>query len=216
MKRVFLFLLLILPVCLTAQHKYGSVKFGLFTPSATEGGFIIGYEGGWNVDDNFVVGWSADWFHKSYVDGSLVKQYDDFDRMYGNIHSELNELRATTNLHSIPLMGTVTGSWPVAPRIRAFATGSAGINVLLIFYRSYDNPDQSEFQGAFDFAWRIGGGLIYELGERSDAFMELAYHNSEPSWTYDVKDSDTGRKKTFERKFDMSGMMMRVGFRFYF
>ena len=213
MKKIFLLLLFILPICLSAQHKYGSVKFGLFTPSATDGGFIIGYEGGWNIDDRFLFGWSADWFHKNYVDASLVKQYDEF---YGNIHSQLNEIRATTNLHSIPLMGTITGSWDVSPRVRAFASGSAGINVLLIFYRNYDSPDQSEFQAAFDFAWRLGGGLIYELGERSDAILELDYHNSQPSLTYDVKDSSTGRKKTFERKFDMSGMMLRVGFRFYF
>ncbi len=103
-----------------------------------------------------------------------------------------------------------------SPRIRAFVTGSAGVNVLLVFYRSYENPDEDEFQGAFDFAWRLGGGFQYELGERSDLIVELAYHNSEPSWTYDVKDSNTGRRRTFERKFDMSGLMFRAGFRFYF
>lgn len=213
MKKITLLFLLIIPIFSNAQHKYGSVKFGLFTPSATEGGFIIGYEGGWYVDDNFIVGWSADWFHKNYVDKTLVKQYNEF---YGNIHSELNELRATTNIHSIPLMGSITGNWSISPRVRAFATGSAGVDALLIFYRSYNNPNESEFHGAFDFAWRLGGGLIYELGERSDAFIELAYHNSEPSWTYDVNDSYTGKKKTFERKFDMSGLMMRLGLRFYF
>lgn len=213
MKKITLLLVLIIPICISAQHKYGSVKFGLFTPSATDAGFIIGYEGGWYIDENFIVGWSADWFHKNYVDASLVKQYNEF---YGNIHSELNELRATTNIHSIPLMGTITGSWPVTPRVKAFVNGSAGLNVLLIFYRNYNDPNESEFQGAYDFAWRLGGGLIYELGERSDAFMEIAYHNSEPSWTYDVNDSITGRKKTFERKFNMSGILMRVGFRFYF
>ncbi len=213
MKKITLLIILIIPIFISAQHKYGSVKFGLFTPSATEAGFIIGYEGGWYIDDNFIVGWSADWFHKNFVDASLVKQYEEF---YGNIHSELNELRATTNLHSIPLMGSITGSWPVTPRVKAFVTGSAGLNVLLIFYRNYNNPNESEFQGAYDFAWRLGGGLIYELGDKSDAFMEFAYHNSEPSWTYDVNDSSSGFKRTFERKFNMSGMMMRVGFRFYF
>ncbi|KAB2840560.1 MAG: hypothetical protein F9K45_08885 [Melioribacteraceae bacterium] len=213
MKKLFLVLFLMFTCIVNGQDKFGSVKFGMYSPSATDGGFIIGYEGGKYIDDNFMIGWGADWFHKNYVDGKLVKEYNDF---YGAIHSELNELRAKTNLHSIPLMGSITGNWQIGHRMRAFVTGSAGINVLLIFYRSYENPDNDEFQGAVDFAWRLGGGVLYELGERSDAFVELAYHNSEPSWEYDVKDISTSRKKTFERKFDMSGVMMRVGFRFFF
>lgn len=213
MKNLVLIFLLAITLNISAQGHLGSVKFGVYNPSATESGFIIGYEGGWNIDNNFFVGWSADWFHKNYVDAHLVKEYNDF---YGDINSSLNEIRAKTNLHSIPLMGTINGSWYIAPRTKAFATGSAGLDVLLIFYRNYENPDDDEFQGAFYFAWRLGGGVIYELGERSDAFVELTYHNSEPSWEYEVKDAVTRRKKTFERKFDMSGMMMRLGFRFYF
>ncbi|KAF0138762.1 MAG: hypothetical protein FD122_3705 [Stygiobacter sp.] len=213
MKKLFLLLFLSVPGLMVAQDNFGSVKFGMYNPSASDAGFIIGYEGGWYIDDNFMVGWSADWFHKNYVDARLVKEYNDF---YGNIHSKLNELRAKTNLHSVPLMGSVTGNWSIGHRARAFVTGSAGLNVLLIFYRSYENPDNDEFQGAVDFAWRVGSGILYELGDRSDAFVELSYHHSEPSWEYEVKDTSTGRRKTFERLFDMSGVMMRVGFRFFF
>lgn len=212
MKKLLLLLVLLSGISY-AQDNFGSVKFGMYNPSATDPGFIIGYEGGWYIDDNFLVGWSADWVHKNYVDARLVKEYNEF---YGNIHSDLNELRAKTNLHSVPLMGTVIGNWQIGRRARAFVTGSAGLNALLIFYRSYENPDNDEFQGAVDFAWRIGTGVMYELGERSDAFVELAYHNSEPSWEFEVKDIQTGRRKTFERVFDMSGVMLRAGFRFYF
>jgi hypothetical protein len=213
MKKIIYLFIVLIPVVLTAQTKFGTIKAGLFTPSATEAGFILGYEGGWIIDDNFFVGWSADWFNKNYTDRNLVNEFNDF---YGQINSQLNELRAKTNLHSIPLMGTVTGNWEVAPRARAFVTAGAGLDILLIFYRNYANPDNNEFQGAFDFAWRLGGGVMYELGRRSDAFIELAYHNSQPGWEYEVKDALTGRTKVFERRFDMSGLLMRVGFRFYF
>lgn len=213
MKKLVLLFIVLFSGLNYAQDNFGSVKFGMYNPSATDSGFIIGYEGGWYIDDNFMVGWGADWFHKNYVDAKLVKEYNDF---YGNIHSQLNELRAKTNLHSVPLMGSVTGNWTIGHRTRAFVTGSAGINLLLIFYRSYENPDNDEFQGAVDFSWRIGTGVMYELGERSDAFVELAYHNSEPSWEFEVKDALTARRKTFERVFDMSGVLMRVGFRFFF
>jgi len=211
MKKLIFMILLVLPAIMNAQQHIGIVKVGVFNPSATDAGFIIGYEGGWSMDNNLYVGWSADWFNKNYVDGNLVSQFNDF---YG-LNSTLNELRAKTNLHAIPLMGSLTGSWPVAPRVNAFVTGAAGIEVLLIFYKNYQNPDNNEFRGAFDFAWRLGGGLSYELGRRSDAFVEIDYHNSEPSWDYTVTDA-LGRQKVFERKFDMSGLMLRVGVRFYY
>lgn len=212
MKKMFLILIAI-PLITFAQHKVGAVKAGLYTPSATENGFIIGYEGGWFIDDNFIVGFSADWFNKNYTDRRLVAEYNDF---FGHIESELNELRARTNLHSVPLMFTINAGRPIAHRARAFFTAAAGIDILLIFYRNFERPEEDEFQGAFDFAWRLGGGISYELGDRSDLFFELAYHGSKPSWEYEVEDKFTGRTKIFERRFDMDGVMMRFGFRFFF
>jgi hypothetical protein len=200
------------PLVNFAQSHFSSVKLGMFSPGATDAGFIIGYEGGWYVDDNFLMGYSVDWFNKNYIDHNFVSQIDD---IYGP-SSTLNELRAKTNLHSIPLMGSITGNWVVSPRIRAFITGEAGLEVLLIFYRDYTNPSDDKFQGAFDFCWRLGGGIMYELGQRSDAIFEIAYHSSTPSWQYEVRDSNTGIKHTFERSYNMSGLMMRVGLRFYF
>lgn len=213
MKRFILFMLIISSGILRAQFDVGAVKLGTFSPSATDAGFIIGYEGGWHIDDNFLFGWSADWFHRNYVDRKLVDQYNDF---FGPIQSDLNELRARTNLHSIPLMISVNANQLIAPRTRAFITGSAGVEVLLIFYRNYQRPQDDEFEGAFDFTWRLGGGISYELGRRSDAFVELTYHSSRPAYEYEVEDAQTGRIRIFERSFDMSGIMMRVGFRFFF
>ena len=212
MKKLFL-ILITLPLITFAQHKIGAVKAGMYSPSATDAGFVIGYEGGWYIDDNFMVGFSADWFNKNYVDRRLVA---DFNEFFGHIDSELNELRAKTNLHSIPLMFNINASQHIAPRASVFFTAAAGLDVLLIFYRNYENPQDDEFQGAFDFAWRLGGGIAYELGRRSDLILELAYHGSRPSWEYEVKDRFTGRTKVFERSFDMDGLMMRCGFRFYF
>jgi hypothetical protein len=212
MKKLFLIFAL-MPVLTFAQYKIGAVKAGLYSPSATESGFIIGYEGDWEVDDNFMVGFSVDWFNKNYVDRRLVTEFNNF---FGPINSELNELRAKTNLHSIPLMFTINAGRPIAPRARAYFTASAGLDVLLIFYRNYENPEDDEFQGAFDFAWRLGGGVSYEIGKHSDVFGELAYHGSKPSWEYEVKDRVTGKTKIFERRFDMTGIMLRLGFRFYF
>lgn len=211
MKKLVMILFILTPLVVSAQWHSAAIKLGHFNPSATDGGFIVGYEGGKFVDKNLRVGWSVDWFNKNYVDRTLVK---DFDFYFGP-SGEINELRAETNLHSIPIMFTISGLFPMSPRVSAYATGGVGAEILLIFYNNFQDPQDDEFQGAFDFSWRAGFGMMYELGHRSDLFGEIVYHASEPSWTYEVEDEYTHTKRTFERVFDMSGVMARVGVRFY-
>ncbi|PIW69249.1 MAG: hypothetical protein COW08_08135 [Ignavibacteriales bacterium CG12_big_fil_rev_8_21_14_0_65_30_8] len=212
-KNLFIAIIIILSSSsLFSQTKTGTIKLGVFNPSATNAGFILGYETGWYIDHTFTSGLSIDWFNKNYIDQNLVSEFDNF---FGP-NSSLNQLRAKTNLHAIPIMGNITGSWPIAPKTRAYVTGAVGAEILLIFYRNYDNPDNNEFQAAVDFAWKIGAGVSYELGERSDGLIEIAYNNSEPSWQFDVKDATSGKSKVFERRFDLSGIMIRLGFKFYF
>ncbi len=206
-----LFVVFFIPILIHAQHNQGTIKLGYFAPNATEGGFIVGYEGGRFVDENFMLGWSVDWFNKNYVDKRLVQQFDQY---YGIPGSTVNELRAKTNLHEIPLVVTLTANVPVAPRTYVYGTGGLGVDVLLIFYKNFQNTSKDEFHGAFDFTWRIGAGVMYELGRRSDVLGEITYHDSNPSWDYEVNDS--GTKRVFERSFDMSGFMFRIGFRFYY
>ena len=206
-----LFAVFFIPIILFAQHSQGSVKFGYYAPNATDGGFIIGYEGGRFIDNNFMIGWGVDWFNKNYVDKKLVQQFNQY---YGIPSSTINELRAKTNVHEIPLTFSMTANFPAAPRINFYGTGGVGLDVLLIFYKNFQNPADNEFHGAFDFTWRIGAGIMYELGSRSDVLFELAYHHSNPSWDYEVNDG--GVKRVFERSFDMSGFMFRMGFRFYY
>jgi len=52
-----------------------------------------------------------------------------------------------------------------------------------------------------------GGGAIYNLGEKSEIFGEVAYHYSKPSI-----DDDNG----ITTEYDMSGILSRVGVRFFF
>lgn len=209
MKKVIVILLLAFSTISFAQHNSAAIKLGHFNPSATDGGFIIGYEGGRFIDRNLSMGWSIDWFHKNYIDKSLVREFDlDFGPS-----GHVNELRAETNLHSIPIMFTMTGQFPMSPRLSAYITGGVGAEMLFIFFNNFQDPDKDEFESAFDFSWRAGMGLTYELGYRSDLFGEIMYHVSEPSWTYDVRSN--GVRRTYERVFDMSGVMGRIGVRFF-
>lgn len=196
----------------TAQPTtFAAVKVGYYNPSASDGGFVIGYEGGRRIDEVFQFGWSVDWFHASYTDKELVNKLND---AYHTIDEEINELRAKTNLHDFPIMATLTGHIVLMPRAAAYVTAGIGAEVLIISYRDFENPDESEIKGAFDFNWRLGVGAIYEIGRRSDVFVEMTYHNSQPSWEYTVETG--GTKRVFERKYDMAGLMLRAGVRFYY
>ena len=213
MKKIIVLLILFLSVTSQAQNTSSAIRLGFFSPQATESGFILGYEGRYIIDEYIRTGWSVDWFHKEYVDQNYVQ---DINNQYGTgINTQLNELRATTNLHEIPVLFNVTFEHPVQHRLNAYLQGSLGAELLLIYYRNFDNPDNDDLKAALDFSWRIGAGIAFEIGERSDLFAELNFHSSEPSWKYEVFDSNTGQKKTFERKFDMSGLMLRLGIRFY-
>jgi opacity protein-like surface antigen len=211
MKKLTLIFLLIFCHYSYGQNSAAAIKLGSFMPEATGAGFIIGYEGGSYIDDNFNFGWSIDWFHKNYVDKTLV---ESFDEVYG-VSGDINELRASTNLHDFPLMINITAKFPVAPRAKIYGTGGVGVEVLIINYRNIENPDESELKGAFDFCWRIGLGAAYNIGPRSEILLEMTYHYSQPSWTYEADVENVGRK-TFERVYDMSGVMIRAGFRFFY
>lgn len=214
MKRsLLLFTMILLTISIYGQRKSSTIKLGNFSPSATESGFVIGYEGGKYIDRNFDIGWSVDWFHKNYVDQTLVSEFNNY---YGFFESELNEVRAKTNLHSIPVLFNMRAKLPMSPRVAAYITGGVGVEALLIFYRDYQYPDEDEFDGAFDFNWRLGMGIAFQIGRRSDLIAELVYHSSSPSWSYELDDPLVGRKRIFERVFDMSGIMARVGFKFYY
>lgn len=213
MKKLFLLLIMIFTAEFLSAQNTAAIKLGHFSPGATEGGFIIGFEGGKYVDHGINIGFSVDWFHKSFADRNLIR---DDDGLYGVEGGSINELRAKTNLNDFPLMLNLTAKFPVAPYIKFFVDGGVGGEVLLISYSNFLNPHEDESKAAFDFNWRAGIGAIYELGYRSEVFGELSYHSSAPAWEYEVFDPEVGRSRIYERTFDMSGLMFRIGFRFYY
>lgn len=195
-----------------SQWNTGAVKLGFFNPSATDGGFIIGVEGGQHIDRFVSWTWSLDWFHQNYVDKKLVSELDQY---YPGAIGEVNELRATTNIHDFPVMVGMTARFPMTKRSQFYLTGSLGAEMLLINYRNFQNPMEDDLKAAFDFDWRIGIGAAFAIGPRSEFFGEISYHESNPSWTYE-SDSYYYPKTVLERSYDMSGVMARVGIRFFY
>ena len=208
---VFIFII-VLPTLIFPQRHSAVISFGHFKPEATDGGFILGYKGEKFIDRNLSIGWDVSWYHKSFVDKVLLEQYVKY---YGVVDGEISERRSTTNLHSIPLMASISAYIPLFPIISAYITGSAGAEALLIFYDNLQDADQNEFKTAWDFSWQIGTGVAYKIGNKSDLIGEISYHNSNPSWIYSVTDPQTGATKHLEQSFDMSGFALKFGFKFF-
>lgn len=216
MKKIVV-LVVLLAIAGFAQQTNSTLRLGYFGPQVTEGGFVLGYQ--WNriVDENVSVGFEMDWFKKTYTDERLVNELNSFNSNSGQI-GELNELRAKTNLHDFPMMFTMSLTFPLEHRLKVFAEGGLGLDFLFVYYRSYQNPDDDNLKLAADFSWRLGAGLMYPLGRRSDILFSIDYHSSEPSWEYEVTDNTkpSAPKKVFVRSYDMSGFMARLGFRFFY
>lgn len=195
-----------------SQWGTSSIKLGYFNPSATDGGLIVGFDAGTFIDKNFSWSFSFDWFNKNYIDKQLVAELNN---NYGTTGT-INELRAKTNIHDFPIMFNVIVKFPMNPRSQLYLTGGLGAEMLLISYRNFQNPEQDELEVAFDFNWRMGIGASFAMGPRSEIFTELTYHHSNPGWQYEAEAFENYSTRYFERSYDMSGIMARVGFRFYY
>ncbi len=209
----YLLLITLLPLPLFAQWNTSAIKLGSFVPSSAGAGFIVGYEGSHFFDPNVSFGWSIDWYHSNYTDATVV---NFADQLYP-VGVTNNLLKASTNLHDFPIMANINVRFPITPLSEVYALGGLGFEALFISYSNFDDPSKNDFHTAFSFNWRIGAGGTYAIGKRSEVFGEIAYHYSQPSWTYEVNDpSNNGRKITYERIIDMSGMLFRLGVRFYY
>jgi hypothetical protein len=199
--------LLMLAGSASAQYRATTIKLGYYSPGVCDGGFIVGAQWLSEIDENLDMGVSLDWFNKNFTDQNLVSELYSYNR---DAFGTTNELRAKTNLNSFPLLYTINLKFPLQRGVDFYATGGLGLDFLVINYRDYDDPTNDNLKAAVGFAWRIGAGVIYRLGRRSDVIGEISYHNSDPSWQYTVNNH------VFERSYDMSGLMIRAGIKFYY
>ncbi|MCK5759894.1 MAG: outer membrane beta-barrel protein [Candidatus Delongbacteria bacterium] len=208
MKKITIITILIAIMSMYSQGKIGAIKAGMFFPGACEGGFDLGVEYGLHIDTNLDVAVEMGWFKKDFEDEDIK---DEYESIPGLTADDLRVLSETT-IYDFPVMVMVTAKFPINFNYKWFATGGLGAEMLYASYNTMD--DDGKYELAFDFNWRLGGGIIYNLGERSEVLAEVGYHYSKPSYEYE--DDYAGNTYTFKREYDMSGILGRVGVRFFF
>jgi len=209
MKKLIAILMIAAAFGLYSQKNMGAIKAGMFFPQACDGGFDLGLEYGFHIDTNLDVGVSLDWFKKEFKDKDYIGEVEQYDNtVVGTQYRDLGEI----TIYDFPVMVAVTAKFPLGDKLKWFATGGLGAEMLYASMKAYDSNDGSEIDTkeestlAFDFNWRLGGGVMFNLGQRSEIFGEIAYHYSKPSF-----EDENG----ITTEYDMSGIMSRVGVRFF-
>ncbi|MCE1189041.1 MAG: hypothetical protein LWX56_07855 [Ignavibacteria bacterium] len=204
----YIFLFLLFGISAFGQKSSSIIRLGYFDPKVSDGGFIIGYNWQRHIDERFDIGFEMDWFRKSYTDQKLVEEFMKFTDPGVDY-----EVLAKTSMHDFPLQFTMAVNFPLPRDLSLFAECGLGFDLLFVNYRSYTNPTDDNLKVAADFNRRLGVGCIYPLGSKSDLIFSLNYHAAEPSWDYEVTDR-ANVKHIITRKYDMSGVMARLGIRF--
>lgn len=206
MKKMIIGMLLLVTFLTYGQSNAGAIKFGFYKPSATDAGFIIGMEYGKHVDENLDVCLSVDWFKKDMVEKDYA---DDVDSSHPDLDDEVYDKLSESTIYDFPVMLNLTAKFPINPKFKWFLSGGFGAEMLYYSYNKFEADDKydekSEF--AFDFNWRLGSGVMYNLGRNSEIFGEFTYHYSKPS--YEIDDYK-------EVEVDMSGILGRCGVRYFF
>lgn len=206
MKKIIIGLLLLISISVYAKTNVGAIKFGFFNPSATDAGFIVGMEYGKHIDDNLDVCMSFDWFKKDLEDDRYVKKIESAG---GEIDATIKEKLSESTIYDFPIMLNLTAKFPITPKFKWFLNGGFGAEMLYTSYNKFKSSDdyEEESEFAFDFNWRAGGGVMYNLGQNSELFGEFTYHYSKPSYELD---------DYYEKEFDMCGILGRCGVRYFF
>lgn len=199
---IVLGMLILHPALATERATY--LNIGYLEPSATDGGLLFGVNTVKDIDERVELGLSLDYFGKTRTDDETVRYRDPNTNTIGE--------RVVTNfesrVHMIPALMNIGirffNDTPFVPMIHA------GVGYSLL-WNSYDNYDTGEGETNFyhGFAWRAGAGMLYLIGSESALSLEVFYFGAKPS----RKEDDSASGLPVRTRLDMSGIVVRVGFR---
>jgi hypothetical protein len=190
-------LLFLFSTCVMSQRTIFEIEGGALFPQGTETGTIIGLSVGRMADENLGWAFEAQYFWRTYTQEYTTEP-----------QTIVTEIENSTKM--LPVMGKIIYLSQIAPSLDIRISGGIGYAFLWNKEANYieDQEESNSFSG---FAWEIGAGISIPISRAADFFGEINYFYSTPS-------RDAG--KTVEglpqrTEIDMSGLLFRVGVRFY-
>lgn len=197
-------LILLFSTFAIAQHTIFEAEGGALFPQDTETGTIIGLVAGRMADEN--LGWA---FEAQYFWRTFTKEYTVAET--GGATQEatiVTEIENSTKM--LPIMGKIIYLSQIAPSLDIRISGGIGYAFLWNNEANYVvNVEESKSYSGF--AWQLGAGLSLPISRAADFFGEMDYFYSMPS-----RDAGTTQAGLPQRtEIDMSGLLLRIGVRFY-
>ena len=186
------------------QHTIFEIEGGALFPQDTETGTIIGLGVGRMADEN--LGWA---FEAQYFWRTFTKEYT-VSETGGATQQETIVTEIENSTKMLPVMGKIIYLGQIAPGLDIRISGGIGYAFLWNTEANYlaGVEESDSFSG---FAWQVGAGLSLPISRAADFFGELIYFYSKPS-----RDAGTTQAGLPQRtEIDMSGLLIRVGVRFY-
>ncbi|MFH1853347.1 MAG: hypothetical protein ABIA75_13495, partial [Candidatus Neomarinimicrobiota bacterium] len=171
-------------------------------PGDAKSGMILGYQMGKTVDDRVSFGFSSDLYSRKY---EKLVEIDTTGLDIADIVTKRVDIEFST--YMLPIQANAIIAMPMdISGMSPYLGGGLGVAFLLnreVNYAS-DETDVRFFSG---WIWNLTGGLQYELGQNSAAWLELFYIHAP------MKGSRDETKSGFPvyDELDMSGLGLRLG-----
>ena len=196
-------ILLLIPVY--SQGSFTDFQGGFLFPSNAKTGFIGGIQVGRMVDDAIGYGIELDIYRKKYVEDRRISLGSQGG---AEVDSLIREVDNTVIM--LPLLFKLNYSHALNKKLMLGLSGGIGYEVL---WNSVNKPSEGIDDTKFyhGFAWMIGGKVAMPLSKASNIFLEIDYHNSEPS----RKEDETPEGADIRKSINMSGFILRLGIRIF-
>jgi hypothetical protein len=206
---IFLTGLIFLLTTVTAEARNltaSTLKIGMLNPKDAKSGFILGLNHGIVIDERVDVGFSADFFRKTYKKDVQIASKDYIQGVSEVTYQR--EMEFTTMI--IPLMATIDLKMPLSdyrPAPYLYIHGGLGWEMMFNSEKNYvaDTKDSRFYSG---FGYMVGAGLLYEFGSSSAIIAELGYNGCRVS-----RDQKTVANLPVWDEVNISGLMLRLGIR---
>jgi len=196
----------IIPMNLSAQKLSAtSLKLGFFNPKDATSGLIFGINHGYIIDETIDVGFSVDFFRKSYKkDTEIAKtvKAQDITEV-----TKQRDMEFTTFI--LPLMATANIRIPVSRISPIFMVVNGGLGWEMMFNTEHNYiQDKKESRFYHGFGYTVNIGIMYQIGSRSAILGELGYNGCKVSRNYDVEEGTP-----IWDEVNISGLIFKVGLR---
>jgi len=176
--------------------------------------------------DSYDLDFKNEWAASSSI-GQRLNEYLRIEAELGYLVNTIDKMSSDTvtisgsgggNVHSSYIMASVLADLPLTDQITTFVGGGIGATKLGMDKQILSGVNQTremEIEDQYVFAWKLTGGLSYEMYENTHLFADYTYFQTAD---FDVKQKSTVSGIPFQNTLEtnLSTHMIGLGLRYDF